>query len=242
MSTITVLVPTLNEEENVDLLLERIFAVRESCQLDFDILFIDSASADGTCDRVISWQEREPVCLLRHSKRTSLAGAVMAGARYATSRYVLVMDADLSHPPERIPDLIRPLQAGTHDMVIGSRYVEGSALPDWPITRKISSKIATYPAKLFCDVADPLSGFFAVKRSKLVGLPETVPGFKIGLALLAEYRNALRVIEIPIEFRDRDFGKSKMNYRVALDYFKQLLSLALKRAGTHDQNTQKENK
>lgn len=207
----------------------RIFNVMRACTLDFDVLFVDSASKDGTCERVLEWQKREPVRLLRHDVNVGLAGAVIAGARYTDSTYVLVMDADLSHPPEIIPQLMQPLLNGTHDMVIGSRYVAGGSLPDWPFLRRLCSKIATLPALLFCEVKDPLAGFFAVERRRLAELSDSIPGFKIGLALLAEYGREIRVTEIPIEFRDRDYGKSKMNYWVAFEYLKQLHSLVYKR-------------
>lgn len=229
MRTITIIVPTLNEAENVDLLLTKIFNVKQACNLDFDILFVDSASTDGTCKRVLDWQKRKPVRLLEHDVNVGLAGAVIAGARYTDSTYVLVMDADLSHPPEVIPQLLQPLLDGTHDMVIGSRYIAGGSIPDWPFLRKLCSRIATLPALFFCEVKDPLAGFFAVERGRLAELSDSVPGFKIGLALLAEYGKEMRVTEIPIEFRDRDYGKSKMNYGVAFDYLKQLNNLVYKR-------------
>ncbi len=229
MPNITVIVPTLNEAENVDPLLERICSVRRSNSFDFDILFVDSASTDRTCDRVREWQEREPVRILQNAEDVGLAGAVLAGANYTDARYILVMDADLSHPPEVIPQLLEPLLNGTSDMVIGSRYVYGGSMPDWPFSRKLSSRLATLPALFFCKVKDPLAGFFAIERRLLTKLSGSVPGFKIGLAILAEYGQDLRVTEVPIEFRDRDHGESKMNYRVIYDYLKQLNNLALKR-------------
>lgn len=228
MSTITVIVPTLNEADNVDFLLEKILGVRQSSNLKFDILFVDSASKDGTGDRVLKWQNKGPVHLLQLDQNIGLAGAVIAGANYTDSTFVLLIDADLSHPPELIPNLLRPLVEGTHDMVIGSRYVEGGSTPDWPFLRKLSSRIATFPALLFCEVKDPLAGFFAVERKRLTELSDSVPGFKIGLAILAQYGNNIRVTEIPIEFRDRDYGESKMNYRVVLDYLRQLIALVFK--------------
>ncbi len=228
MTTVTVIIPTLNEAENIDILLERVLQVRRDSRLDFEVLFIDSASADGTGDRVEAWTKREPVRLLRRDVNVGLAGAVIAGAKATEARYVVVMDADLSHPPEAIPELLTPLLAGTHDMVIGSRYVAGGATPDWPLSRRLSSRLATIPARLFCSVNDPLAGFFAVERRRLVELPGNVPGFKIGLAVLAEYNPELRVQEIPIVFRDRDFGESKMNRRVVLDYLRQLVGLCLR--------------
>lgn len=229
MATVTLIVPTLNEAENIDILLERLTLVRQSSKLEFDVLFVDSASSDSTCARISAWLNRGPVRLLRREINVGLAGAVIAGAGATDAKFILVMDADLSHPPEAIPDLLGPLLAGTHDMVIGSRYVEGGATPDWPLSRRLSSRIATIPALLFCNVNDPLAGFFAVERKRLIDLPGTVPGFKIGLAILAEYGSELRIKEIPIEFRDRDFGVSKMNRKVVFDYLRQLLGLAGRR-------------
>lgn len=229
MSKVTIIVPTLNEEANIDLLLERIFTVRRSCGLEFDVLFVDSASSDHTCERVRAWQDREPVRLLSRDTDIGLAGAVIEGARITDATFVVVMDADLSHPPETIPDLLHPLFAGSHDMVIGSRYVAGGSMLDWPWSRRISSRLATYPALFFCDVQDPLAGFFALQRRLLAELPSAVPGFKIGLAVLAEYGAHLRIMEIPIEFRDRDYGESKMDGRIALAYLQQLGDLTVRK-------------
>ena len=219
----------MNEEENVDLLLERIFKVRRSCGLEFDVLFVDSVSNDHTRERVRAWQDREPVRLLSRDTDFGLAGAVIAGAKITDATFVVVMDADLSHPPEAIPDLLRPLLAGTHDMIIGSRYVAGGSVLNWPLARKISSRLATFPARFFCNVQDPLAGFLALQRRLLAELPCVVPGFKIGLAVLAEYGAQLRVMEIPIQFKDRDYGKSKMDGRIALEYIQQLGDLTVRK-------------
>lgn len=229
MANVTIIIPTLNEEDNIDHLMKRILQVRESSGLEFDVMFVDSASDDGTCERVRKWQNGTPIKLLPRDVNVGLAPAVMAGAREVQSEYVLVMDADLSHPPEKIPAVLEPLLAGSYDMVIGSRYVPGGAMPDWPLRRKMSSKLATLPAQLFCSVCDPLAGFFALKRKLITELPEEVPGFKIGLAVLAEYHRKIRVKEIPIEFRDRDYGQSKMDRGVILDYLRQLRGLARRR-------------
>ncbi len=229
MGNVTIIIPTLNEEENIDLLLKRVLAVQQSSGLNFKILFVDSASTDNTCGCVRNWQGQKTVQLLQRDVNVGLAPAVMAAAKKTDSDFVLVMDADLSHPPEKIPDLLTPLLAGKYDMVIGSRYVQGGAMPDWPFSRKLSSKLATLPALCFCNVKDPLAGFFAIKRSLIVNLPKEVPGFKIGLAILAEYHKTIRVKEIPITFRDRDYGQSKMNRGVIYDYLKQLTGLAKNR-------------
>jgi len=231
MATVTIIIPTLNEEQNIDFLLERVFKVRDESHLDFDVIFVDSASVDNTCACVEKWQSKRPVKLLRREVNVGLAPAVIAAAHHVDSEYVLVMDADLSHPPEKIPELLQPLMAGQCDMVIGSRYVKGGAMPDWPFSRKVCSKLATLPALCFCSAKDPLAGFFAVKRNFITGLPVDVPGFKIGFAVLAEYNKKIRIIEIPIEFRDRDYGQSKMNKNVVYDYLRQLGGLVRGRIG-----------
>lgn len=231
MNKVTIIIPTLNEEENVDFLLERVFKVQDEAHLDFDVLFVDSASVDKTCECVKKWQNTRPVSLLRRDVNVGLAPAVIAAAHEVETEYVLVMDADLSHPPEKIPSLLAPLLDGQYDMVIGSRYVKGGATPDWPFARKLSSRLATLPALCFCSVKDPLAGFFALKRKLITELPAEVPGFKIGLAVLAEYHKTIRVKEIPIEFRDRDYGQSKMNNRVVYDYLRQLRGLLRGRIG-----------
>ena len=225
MGGVTVLIPTLNERENVDPLLEQLIAIRERSELYFDILFIDSASPDGTGQKVLEWKEKGGVDLLQLERNIGLAGAVLRGAAHTNAEFLLVMDADLSHPPEKVVELLRPVVSGEKDMMIGSRYAEGGTTQDWPFRRRLSSRIATLPALCFCSVSDPLAGFFALRRDLLLGLPGSVPGFKIGLAVLAHYGCDLRVGELPIEFRDRDFGESKMGKAVIAAYLWQLVGI-----------------
>ena len=229
MCSVSIIIPTLNEAENIDYLLERLFRVKRSSSLDFEILFVDSASSDTTCEKVAAWQKKEDVSILKQKTDDGLAKAVVAAAGVAKGKIAVVMDADLSHPPEVLPELIEPLLDGSWDMVIGSRYIAGGSTPDWPLSRKIASKMATIPAQLFTHVKDPLAGFFAVECSRLQSLTGSVRGFKIGLELLTAGGRQLRVKEVPIEFRERSYGVSKMSRRVVLDYLIQLLILAKKR-------------
>lgn len=224
---VSIIVPTCNEAENIDLLLERIFAVEGLHPYELEVIFSDGASSDDTCCRVTAWTKRDRrVRLIPNAADEGLSAAVMAGARAASGEFVVVMDADLSHPPERLPDLLSPLVSGQCDMVIGSRYVTGGDTPDWPYARRLSSHIATIPARFFTDVKDPLAGFFGVRRERLAILNRKVCGFKIGLELLATSEETFRVKEVPILFRDRMFGASKMGLRVMLDYIRQLFMLA----------------
>jgi dolichol-phosphate mannosyltransferase len=148
------------------------------------------------------------------------------GAKLAEGDVVVVIDADLSHPPSKIPDLVEPVLKATHDIAIGSRYIPGGSTPSWPLTRKFVSKCATYFAWPVADVNDPMSGFFAVRRERLLAIGDNVPWYKIGLELLARGGDSIRATEIPIEFQDRRYGESKLGFKVILDYLKQLFALA----------------
>ena len=226
MVAVSIIIPTYNEAENIDLLLERIFAVEDLQCLDYEVVFSDGASTDGTCKFVEKWLDNDRIKLVCSKENEGLSAAVMAGARAAAGEFAVVMDADLSHPPEMIPALVAPLISGACDMAIGSRYTTGGDTPEWPISRRVSSKIATFPARMWTDVKDPLAGFIAVRRERLASMNRQVCGFKIGLELLATGEDDLRVKEIPIIFRDRCYGTSKMGVKVMIDYCRQLLMLA----------------
>ena len=230
MPGVSIIVPTRNEADNIDLLLERIFAVESLRSIDHEVIFVDDSSTDSTREKIREWCARKPVHLVERDYGKGLASAVIAGAGQAVFDTALVMDADLSHPPEKIPEMIEPLLADQCDMVIGSRYVEGGATPEWPRSRKIASKLATIPARLFTDVNDPMAGFFATSTARLQALRPDVPGFKIGLEVLAVGGDQLRVLEVPIVFHDRFEGFSKMNKRIILEYLKQVVQLS--RIGT----------
>ena len=221
----SIVIPTLNEVDNIYPLLTRIFDIRDLETVPFEVVFVDDNSTDGTREAVCQWQKGYPVRLICREAAEGLAGAVVEGARAARGDIVVVMDADLSHPPEALPALIGPLLDGSRDMVIGSRYTPGGTTPDWPPSRRIASWLATLPARILSDPCDPLAGFFAVRRKHLAGLDMTVSGFKIGLETLVAGRGEFRVAEIPITFYDRYTGKSKMNRRVILEYVFQVLGL-----------------
>jgi dolichol-phosphate mannosyltransferase len=213
---ISLIIPTLNEVENIPPLLTRILR----CDAVPDqIIFVDDGSTDGTRECIRSFASSAPVHLIeRDAPSLGLAGAVMAGARAAEGDWLVVMDADLSHPPEKIGQLLRPLFEGRADMVIGSRYVAGASTPGWPVWRKILSRIAAGLAYPLTGVHDSMCGFFAVPRTLLLELTPSATGFKIAFEAIAHGGKNLRVLEIPIVFRDRAHGVSKMSLGVALLY------------------------
>jgi dolichol-phosphate mannosyltransferase len=223
----SVIVPTLNEVENVEPLVRLILQMAAGVG---EILIVDDGSNDGTRERVRSLSAAQPVRLIERDHPTlGLSGAVMAGARAAQSELLIVMDADLSHPPEEIPNLLRPLLENRADMVIGSRYVKGGTTPGWPIYRRAMSRIAAGVAYPLTGVHDSMGGFFAIKRSLLLELAPRATGFKIAFETIARGHGRLRVLEIPIAFRDRARGVSKMTLGVASLFAVRWMAAALRR-------------
>jgi dolichol-phosphate mannosyltransferase len=138
------------------------------------------------------------------------------------------MDADLSHPAERIRDLLAPLFAGEADMVVGSRYIEGGSTPGWPLWRRIVSRGGAALAFPLTGVHDSMGGFFAIARSRLLELAPQTGGFKIVFEAIVRGGGTLRVREVPIAFRERLHGKSKMSFAIALRFFLRWLSLTFR--------------
>src|SRR5262245_424193 len=208
--SVSVIVPALNEAGNIDLLLEGIFACARGSAPGLEVIVVDDGSTDGTRELVRNWARSHPVRLLTRDQERGLAGAVLAGAAAASGEVVVVMDADLSHPPDKIGELVRPILEGTSDLVIGSRYVSGGSTPGWPLSRRLASRAAAALAWPLVEVRDPLSGFFAVGRERLLEAGGQAVGFKIGLEVLLRGGDGLRVQEVPIRFRDRASGTSKL--------------------------------
>ena len=214
---VSIIVPTRNEAENIAPLVEQIVS---SAAPFHEILFVDDDSTDGTRNAVRLLAASYPIRLIEQDRaEVGLAAAIMSGARAAQGEILLVMDADLSHPPERIKDLLAPLFAGTADIVIGSRYVTGGSTPGWPLWRLLLSRAASMLAYPLTGVRDSMGGFFAIARSRLVELAPPTSGFKIVFEAIVHGRHQLRVREIPIAFRDRARGRSKMSFGIALRFF-----------------------
>jgi dolichol-phosphate mannosyltransferase len=166
--------------------------------------------------------------VVRRAGKAGLASAVLAGFAEARGEALLVMDADLSHPPEVAPKLVHALDAGA-DLAVGSRYVEGGATMDWPLRRRVVSRIACLMGNVLVPVRDSTSGFFAIRRSVVDGVKLNSIGFKIGFEVMARGRYR-RVVEVPYTFRDRELGASKFGQREILQYLVQLGQVARDKA------------
>jgi len=224
---ISLVIPTLNEVDNIEPLLARLAQAQPPLD---EIIFVDDGSIDGTRERIRSLAGSAPVRLIERDEPSfGLAGAVIDGARFAAGEWLVVMDADLSHPPEKIGELLRPLRDGRADMVIGSRYITGGSTPGWPLWRKLLSRTAAALAYPLTGVHDSMCGFFAVPRKFLLELAPRATGFKIAFEALVHGGKNLRVLEIPIAFHDRDRGVSKMSFDVAFVFALRWIAAVVKR-------------
>ncbi|HVR84334.1 MAG TPA: glycosyltransferase, partial [Planctomycetota bacterium] len=206
------------------LLFGRVEALRDRLHLDLELLVMDDNSQDGTAEliasRALPW-----VRLVVRTANRGLSPSVIDGLKLATKEILVVMDADLSHPPERIPDMIEALEQG-NEFVIGSRYVPGASTDEnWGLFRWINSKVATLMARPFTRLADPMSGFFALRKSLLDRADGLNPiGYKIGLELLVKCK-VTKAVEVPIHFAQRQKGESKLTLKEQLRYVQHLRRL-----------------
>jgi dolichol-phosphate mannosyltransferase len=226
VSSVSVVVPAWNEAENLPLLVPRVAQALQGRP--YEIIIVDDGSKDGTVEACRQLAERYPVRLLvRDHPEHGLSGAVLHGIGAATGDTLAVMDADLQHPPERLPDLLAAVEAGPADFALGSRYVAGGSTEGgWTLFRKLNSEVATALARPFAgDVKDPMSGFFALRRSTYDRAERLTPlGYKIALELMCKCR-VRRVQEVPIHFGLRTKGESKLSLKQQFRYLEHLSRL-----------------
>lgn len=226
MRSATIVIPTLNEEGNIDALMQQLNAV-SSPACDLQILFVDDQSDDQTVAKVHQWQQKQAnVSVLQRTAARDLTQSVIDGAEHSQTDFVLVMDADLSHPSEKIPELLQPLVDGTHDLSVGSRYVQDGGISDWPAHRRFLSWFGGLPARIISDVKDTTSGFFACRKESFQYIAGEAKGYKVLLELMVAGLDQLRVKEVPIVFTDRVAGESKLGSAVMIQYMQRLLELS----------------
>lgn len=220
---VSVIVPTYNERENVATLVDRVFAAIDPA--DGELLIVDDNSPDGTADAARATGERFPVrCLVRTDSR-DLSTAVIHGMKNARGNLWVIMDADLSHPPESLPALIQAMDDGAVQMAIGSRFVRGGSVDlHWPLQRRLISRMGRLLARPLTPVRDMVAGFFCV-RAGSVEFDRLDPlGYKIALELIVRH-GWTRVVEIPISFRDRAAGVTKLSLGEQRRYLRHLWRL-----------------
>jgi dolichol-phosphate mannosyltransferase len=220
------IVPTYNERTRVAELIDAVLAVYDAHGIDGELVIVDDNSPDGTGAIADQAARRcgSRVRVVHRSGKLGLGTAVMAGFVSASAPVVGVMDADFSHPPERLPAFLDVLRRTGVDVVVGSRYIPGGNVKHWPVTRLLMSRLACLLARPLTPVRDATSGFFLIRRDLADGVRIAAGGFKICLELLIR-SDASSIAEVPYEFVDRTSGTSKMTIREALGYFTQLRQL-----------------
>ncbi|MEO1531416.1 MAG: glycosyltransferase family 2 protein [Pseudomonadota bacterium] len=228
---ISIVVPTFREVENAPVLLDLLDAFRRAQDLELEVLFMDDDSQDGIVEAVAARGHDWARVIVRTENR-GLSPAVIDGMIAAKHPVVVVMDCDMSHPPDAIPPMMLALSSG-QQMVIGSRYVPGGSTDDdWGLFRYLNSLVATLLARPLTSVKDPMSGFFALRRADFERADELNPvGYKIGLELIVKCRFE-NVGEVPIHFTDRVHGESKLTLKEQLKYIQHLRRLYIYRFGT----------
>ena len=220
-SEVTVVVPTLNERDNIAPFLEQLELALAGVA--WEVIFVDDDSLDGTADvvRAIARHDGRVRCLQRIGRR-GLSTACVEGVLASSSPYIAVMDADLQHDERLLPKMLETLKNETCELAVGSRYVEGGGIGNWGARRANLSNFATHLSRLVCktDVADPMSGFFMVRREVFEGAARNLSGrgFKILLDLLASSPRPVRVKELPFHFGLRRHGVSKLDAVVAWEF------------------------
>jgi len=222
-------VPTYNEAENLESLVQAATkALRKAAPEGFVMLIVDDNSPDGTgelADRLAA--EREELRVLHRPTKAGLGPAYLAGFAEALAGgagYVMEMDADFSHDPEDLGRLLAAAREGA-DLVLGSRYVPGGGVQDWGPLRRLISRGGSLYARVLLGVGqhDLTGGFKCFRRATLEAIDlESVTSkgyaFQIELTYRAA-RRGLRIVEVPIVFRERRVGRSKMSSRIALEAF-----------------------
>ncbi len=222
---LSLVIPTYRERENIGRLIERLETIFKNSGISSEMIIVDDNSPDGTSDVVKRIAKKYGnVKLIQRPGKLGLSSAVIDGFKASHGNVLGVMDADFSHPPEKIPEMLEAIEKDGVDMVIGSRYVRGGRIDNWPALRKITSKGATILAMPLTRIKDPVSGFFMLKRSVIAGCKLSPTGYKIGLEIIVKgkYKNAK---EIPFVFSNRKSGKSKLSTREYVNYLLHLSKL-----------------
>src|SRR5579883_38931 len=224
---LTVVVPTFNERANVPLLVARLQRTLEG--IDWEVIFVDDNSSDGTAAVVCSIGENDArVRCIRRIGRRGLAGACLEGMLASQARFVAVMDADLQHDETLLTGMLTRLRPGDVDLAVASRYVGTGSAQGLLGRRANYSRWSTELARklLRVSLTDPMSGFFMLRRAAVEELAPRLSsqGFKILLDIVATAGGTLRIAELPYVFRERQHGESKLDARIVLDFFALVLA------------------
>jgi len=228
---ISIILPTYNESQNIVNILK---LIRENIPKGIytETIVVDDNSPDGTGkiveDYILGIKKiaENTIDIIHRKAKNGLSSAILNGIQNAKGDTIVIMDSDLSHPPQIIPKMIEAFKQYQCDLVVASRYITGGNIQGWTTKRKIMSKIATVIAKkgLGVKTKDPMSGFFAFKKNIIKGLNFDALGYKFLLEILVKSKD-INVKEIPYTFENRKFGSSKLDSSIVINYFKSVWKL-----------------
>jgi dolichol-phosphate mannosyltransferase len=220
---ISIILPTYNEIDNIKIIIPKIAEILDKEGLKWEIIVVDDNSPDGTASLAEGFSERYPVKVFVRKLDRGLSKSVIKGFELSEGDICLVMDADLSHPIEKIPEMVKPIILNECDATVGSRNIPGGGSAEWPLFRRTISKIAGYMARGVISMSDPTSGFMAIRKGILDNIDIDPLGWKIVLEVIV--KSQPRIKEIPIMFSERKMGKSKLGIKAQLDYLHHLWRL-----------------
>ena len=235
MSDTLVIIPTYNEIENIELIIRAVF----SQEKEFHILVVDDRSPDYTGKKVRQLQAefQEKLFLLERTDKKGLGTAYLDGFKYGLEKsydYIFEMDADFSHNPNDLIKLYNACALDSADVAVGSRYVKGITVVNWPLTRILLSYGASRYVRIITGmkINDPTAGFICYKRKVLEQINLDKIKF-VGYAFQIEmkfkaYKKGFKIVEIPVIFKDRTKGKSKMSSSIISEAVFGVISLRIK--------------
>lgn len=230
MPELSVIVPTLNERENVALLVERLSDALTG--IDWQAIFVDDDSPDGTADECRCIAAFNPrVQVIQRIGRRGLASACVEGMLASSAPFIAVIDGDMQHDETLLPRMLEAAKAGSTDLVVGSRNLEHGGMGSFAANRVRLSDLGRRLSRQVCshDLSDPMSGFFLLRRTYLDEVVRRLSGvgFKILLDLVASSPRPVNVVEVPYVFRERRYGESKLDLTVGFEYILLLADKAL---------------
>jgi dolichol-phosphate mannosyltransferase len=234
MHRILVIIPTYNESENIAKIIKEVTG-KTNNEFEYNVLVVDDNSPDGTAE-IVENLNNSRVFILRREKKMGLGTAYIAGFKYAIKNnynYVFEMDADFSHDPGYLPEFMKKIKEG-YDLVVGSRYINGISVVNWPIQRLFLSYFANIYTRIVTGlkVHDTTAGFmcYDVKKLSTINLDNIRSnGYSFQIEMKFKYaQKKYRIAEIPILFIDRRAGSSKMSRKVVYEAFYMVWKIKIK--------------
>ncbi len=221
VKTLTVVIPTFNERDNVDELIARLSSALDGVA--WELLFVDDDSPDDTAGLITAYARRDPrIRLIRRIGRRGLSSACIEGMLASTASYVAVLDADMQHDETILPLMLARLHRDSLDIVVGTRNAEGGSMGQFSRGRQLLSRFGQTVSQTVCQcpITDPMSGFFVLNRSFFTEVVRGLHGggFKILVDMLSSADRPVRLAEVGYTFRLRRHGESKLNANTAIEY------------------------